>query len=480
MASQTMNAPFDQSSVRRRAAHRAADEAPVGPDAAERELVLRAALSLASRHGYHGPSTERLAAETGLSPDQVARLFPDRGDLLREVLHRSFDDWYDEVPVWKHRKPHPQLRIELERRFERGLLASRSSAGFWHLGLVLHLEPELQGRAGFELYQEVRSRALSAMRDYWAQILPAELSPEDLADLLDLVAPGHLALLDGVTVAAQSSPAWDLPELMSFVAAGIAGAVLQAPLTAEPAAAPPPDAPRPARPVEREIPAAILHATLLGSHQRSADSLTFEVIAEIAGVPASTVEQHAETPQELVRKALRQGYEEWRDSVPTWQPIPPGGSLAAGLTGILRDTWRGLDVPDFALALLLLLRPDEQQEPVEPEPDPVVEVGATLGRGDDPADARGTVVMLRTQAEDEFTAWFRQAIERDPAIGPQELGIDRLCARLVILCLDGFVLGRHLGSPLEPDDFRAMLVNVVVAALHAGFSSHTQHLRHGP
>ena len=77
------------------------------------------------------------------------------------------------------------------------------------------------------------------------------------------------------------------------------------------------------------------------------------------------------------------------------------------------------------------------------------------------------MVQLRDQAEDEFTAWFRQAIERDPTIEPQERGADRLCARLVILAMDGFVLGRHLGSAVGPDDFRAMLVEVVMGALRS-------------
>ncbi len=456
-----MNAPSSSVSSAGQVAAQPASRVPVADaDATERDLVLRAAVTLASRRGYHGTSVENLAAASGLPVEVVTELFPDREQLLEEVLERAFHEWYDEVPVRKHRRPLPDLRAELESRFERGILASRASADFWHLGLVLQLEPDLQGRGRFGVYREARHRALAALRAYWE----LTLSPDERSEeTLDFVAAAHLALLDGVTVARQSSPGWDVAKLMSFVASGVAGAIQQrGPLTAEPereaedgVTQAGPAASGGEAEVDRKIPGVIAHATLLASHEHGPDPLTFEVVARLAGVPVAEVAGYAETPQRLTQIAMRQGYEAWRDSVPAWEPIPRGGSLALGLTGILGETWRRLDVPDFVFGLLLLLRPHEQPEAgADAEPD-------------EEGDARSTVIQLRSQAEDEFTAWFRQAIDRDPGITPQERGADRLCARLVILAIDGFVLGRHLGSDLEADVFRAALVNVVSAALRS-------------
>ena len=141
----------------------------------ERERVMRAAVRLARSRGYHGTSVDRLAAASGLPPDVVTSLFPDRVALLEQVLERAFEDWYREVPTWEVAAPMADLREELERRFARGVLAGRTSADFWHLGLVLHLEPDLHGRGSFGLYLEVRERVLAALRDYWSRLLPQDL-----------------------------------------------------------------------------------------------------------------------------------------------------------------------------------------------------------------------------------------------------------------------------------------------------------------
>lgn len=213
------------------------------------------------------------------------------------------------------------------------------------------------------------------------------------------------------------------------------------------------------RGTHQQIPSGIADATLLAVHEHGLEELTFDHVARHAGVPLPEVERLAETPGGLAGAAMEQSYEDWRDQVPAWLPIPEGGSLAEGLTTILRDTFRGLEDPDFLrLGHLLLLQPHE--EPVVPEQprDP------TVPR---PPDPRATVLDFRARAEAEFTAWFRHAIARDPTIGPQQEGTDRLCAQLVLLAIDGFVTGHRIERDTDPDVYRAMLVEIVVAALRA-------------
>lgn len=200
------------------------------------------------------------------------------------------------------------------------------------------------------------------------------------------------------------------------------------------------------------LPAAIADAALLAVHEHGVEHLSFDHVARQAGVPVADVEPLAPSPAALAAGAMEQSYEEWRDQVPAWLPIPDGGSLAEGLTAILRDTFRHLESPGFLrLGHLLML----QAHPVEAD------------QGESLPDPRSTFLEFRGRAEDEFTAWFRHAIERDPTIGPQRQGTDRLCARVVLLSIDGFVTGHRIDGGSDPDTYRAMLVDVVVSALRA-------------
>lgn len=203
------------------------------------------------------------------------------------------------------------------------------------------------------------------------------------------------------------------------------------------------------------LPSAIADATLLAVHEHGLDLLSFEQVARHADVPVDDVSAHAATPAVLAAAAMEQSYEDWRDHVPAWLPIPEGGSLGEGLTAILRETFRHLDEPGFLeLGHLLMLQPHRQESADEDEDDA-------------PADPRTTFLDFRGRAEDEFTAWFRHAIDRDPTIGPQERGTDRLCARLVLLAIDGFVTGYRIEGTDDADSYRALLVDVVVAALRS-------------
>jgi AcrR family transcriptional regulator len=203
-----------------------------------------------------------------------------------------------------------------------------------------------------------------------------------------------------------------------------------------------------------QVPKTVADATLLAVHEHGLERLTYADVARHADVPVPEVTRLAESPAALAAAAMQQSYEDWRDQVPAWLPIPGGGSLAEGLTGILRETFRHLEDPSFLrLGHLLMLQP----HPEEPADD------------DGPApDPRATFLDFRARAEDEFTAWFRHAIDRDPTIGPQERGADRMCARLVLLAIDGFVIGHHLeGGDHDADSYRTMVVGVVVGGLRA-------------
>ncbi len=206
------------------------------------------------------------------------------------------------------------------------------------------------------------------------------------------------------------------------------------------------------------LPATIADAALLAVHEHGVEHLTFEHVARHADLPVAEVEALATTPAALAAGAMEQSYEAWRDQVPAWLPIPEGGSLAEGLTAILSETFRHLESPGFLqLGHLLML----QAHPVD------FEDSDDSDEAEAAPDPRSTFLEFRGHAEDEFTAWFRHAIERDPTIRPQQHGTDRLCARIVLLSIDGFVAGHRIDGGTDPDTYRAMLVDVVVSALRA-------------
>jgi AcrR family transcriptional regulator len=212
------------------------------------------------------------------------------------------------------------------------------------------------------------------------------------------------------------------------------------------------------------IPFDIADATLLAVHEHGIDELSFEHVARHADAPVRYVARLAATPRALAAAAMEQSYEEWRDQVPAWLPIPEGGSLAEGLTAILRDTFRGLEKPGFLkLGHLLMLQahPGDEMD-TDPRPEPSLATGIGPDTAEDP---RTRFLTFRARAEDEFTAWFRHAIERDPSIPPQPEGTDRTCARLVLLAIDGFVTSHRIEGDADADAYRAMLVEVVVSAL---------------
>src|ERR671932_31647 len=58
--------------------------------AERREEILDAALAEFAEHGYHGASTEGIAARAGISQPYVFRLFGTKRELFRAVVARCF------------------------------------------------------------------------------------------------------------------------------------------------------------------------------------------------------------------------------------------------------------------------------------------------------------------------------------------------------------------------------------------------------
>lgn len=197
-----------------------------GPDD-RRRAVLRAALAVSQRRGYHGTTTERVAEAAGVEPAVVRDGFDNRGELLRHALDLAFQEFARETPAWSDTEPLDDVGDELERRLIRGIAAGVGAADFWRLGMLLNLEPLLADSDCGRLFLEVREETRQALRDYWRGIVPEHVASDPV--LVELAVRGHVSLGDGSVLAAQAMPDWDLERMMRFVARGVAALLTSGP-----------------------------------------------------------------------------------------------------------------------------------------------------------------------------------------------------------------------------------------------------------
>lgn len=125
--------------------------------AATRERILTAAAALFTAHGVRAVSTNRIAAEAGISPGNLYYWYADREAIVRALYDRFLAE-HDEL--WGSLEPTPE---GLGRLFEGLAGSARVSARYRWLvrdlvGLV-HADPELEAT-----YRRVRRARLEAFR----------------------------------------------------------------------------------------------------------------------------------------------------------------------------------------------------------------------------------------------------------------------------------------------------------------------------
>ena len=184
-----------------------------------RVAVLRAAVAVALGRGYHGTTYERVARAADVDEADVRHEFSDTVELLTAAFELARDEWYDQMPAWRDLEPAPDVPADITRRLLLGVAAGSRAAAFWRLGLVLRLEPALNGVDCCALFDDVRAHTREVLHDFWASLMTDQSS---LA--VDQVTAGHLSLIDGAVFAGAASPQWDLDRLMTFASAGIVAA----------------------------------------------------------------------------------------------------------------------------------------------------------------------------------------------------------------------------------------------------------------
>jgi len=181
-----------------------------------KERILRAAVHVASVHGYGGTTIKRISEESGLPPSSLYWHFGNKDRLLAAALEHGFQEWGRGLRV--RDEPHADLEQAVRRRLRGGLRAVVETPAAWQLGLMLSLQTPVQAVEAREAFLAVHGRAVEGLAAWWMEVLPADVADPALARRLSA---SLLAVLDGLYVAHASGLFPDLEAVADRFARGI-------------------------------------------------------------------------------------------------------------------------------------------------------------------------------------------------------------------------------------------------------------------
>jgi TetR/AcrR family transcriptional regulator len=129
------------------------------PRAEIEQRIVDAAKPLFARHGYDGTSIDRIAADAGLSKQNLLYYFPRKQALYRAVLGRVLDVWLSYMDAMSQREDDPEaalreyiagkLRFSFEHPDDSRIYASEVIAGAPHFAdeIERRVVPALQADA---------------------------------------------------------------------------------------------------------------------------------------------------------------------------------------------------------------------------------------------------------------------------------------------------------------------------------------------
>ena len=186
-----------------------------------RRAILDATLAIAAERGYDGTTVALVQKATGLPASSIYWHFGSKDELLAATLEHSYRLWRATAPTWNPQAEPDGLAERIEARFQRAAKALTDSPHFWSFGLLLTLQQRVEEPAGRQRYREVRHDTESAIRDWWATVLGAEVI-EVHPQLPTRLARLYMMLMDGLFLQVRStSSTKDTKRLVSLVSTGL-------------------------------------------------------------------------------------------------------------------------------------------------------------------------------------------------------------------------------------------------------------------
>lgn len=406
------------------------------------QRILDAAMSIAAERGYAGTSIGLITARTGLPASSVYWHFKDKDDLLDKALEHSYLAWRATTPPWPDDIEAGDRPARIRQRMQYAAAGLVASPGFWRLGLMLALEQREAEPAARRRFLEVRHDTQAGIADWWRHFLPAEATTRD-ASLPMRLARYQVAVVDGLYVGLQAGRDWDREVLIDMLAAGLDAFAARERgghrvTTAEPSE---PRRSRPQPPDSRKL---ILDAAARIAAESGYEATTISKITARSGLPVSSVYWYFKGKDELLAEVVRHSFDEWRARQPALFPLAGGVPLTEGLAAILATSVRSLPAaPDFMRIGHLLTLEKRETEPA----------------------ARTLFLRIRDSVERNLADWF--AHELEPDLLTRRPRLPHHLAQLVIAATDGLFLAHQIHEVWDPDEFVALIVDIVRTAIAA-------------
>jgi len=161
-----------------------------------REHVLDVAQRLFYWHGIRATGVDRVAAEAGVAPTALYRLFPSKEVLVAAYIERTdqrYREWFQQAIRVDGRSPSRRI-VALFEALEEQVEPDKCRGCPFLMALTEFPDAEVEGHRGaVRLKRWVRSRFRRLADDHAAERAPARVDPAALADHLMLLFEGVYA-----------------------------------------------------------------------------------------------------------------------------------------------------------------------------------------------------------------------------------------------------------------------------------------------
>ncbi|MGX6607327.1 TetR/AcrR family transcriptional regulator [Micromonosporaceae bacterium Da 78-11] len=172
------------------------------------------------------------------------------------------------------------------------------------------------------------------------------------------------------------------------------------------------------------------------------EGTTISKVTKRSGLPVSSVYWFFKDKDELLADVVRHSHRRWVAGQPTWVRLPAGTPWVQGLTANLRTSLRGIASEPHFLRIGLML---------------------TLQTRTTESAARTLSLDIRDGVEQTITDWYATNLPPDTVRRRPDLPRD--LAQVTLIATEGLFLAEQIDDQWDPDEFVAMLVAIVEAAV---------------
>jgi AcrR family transcriptional regulator len=184
--------------------------------ARSRELVLDAAQSLMSEHGYEAATVAALVERAGIPASSIYHYFGSKEGVLLAVMERGAERFFAELPI-------PDRRVGSRLEHLRALVQTSAATltrhpDFLRILVVMAAQPLGAGEGEVHVVvNRVRELALVRLRDQMGIVFGVD----PRSDAADELARFALAAFDGAFIAQQSQPDVTVAALLAHLPAAL-------------------------------------------------------------------------------------------------------------------------------------------------------------------------------------------------------------------------------------------------------------------